>query len=111
MTKDHCNVCDKTPAQNKRRLWPNTLPEGHPLRNICMDVVINPNPKYHLDEDTFHMCEECFGVLLLACTGRIRENAEVTVRAVELLKKTHERKEVLLAEALLAEEGGGSNCR
>lgn len=105
MTKDHCNVCDKTPAQNKRRLWPTTFPEGHPLRNICLDVVINPNPKYHLDEDTFHLCEECFGVLLVACAARYRESADVTCRAVELVRQMHRDE-----EALVAEEGGGVSC-
>ena len=65
MTKEHCNICDRAPAELKWRLWPGTLPEAHPLRNVCVDVVLIPSPRHHNTEDNdFHLCESCFKGLM-----------------------------------------------
>lgn len=98
MTRDHCNVCDKTPAQNKRRVWPNTLPEGHPLQNIALDVTINPSSRHHVNEEEFHLCEDCFNVLLDAIAGNVKKE-DLTVAKIALIKlmPAAVRKEVALA--------------
>lgn len=69
MTKSHCNICDKTPAQNARRLWANRLPAGHPLRNVCMDIKLVADVKWHGEEE-FDLCDDCFGQFIGAICGR-----------------------------------------
>lgn len=73
MNQTICNICDKPGAQKSWRLWPNQLPEKHPLRNVALDVKLNPSPRVHnTEDDDFDLCDDHFHELLVAIVERRR---------------------------------------